>query len=367
MPVSFFDDEEGEPFEEEPTEVRRKAGKQRRPPSGQSRLVRVLLILVAAAVLVLVLSLGIKSCLDKRKIGEYNDYFNQVGQIVSDSDNIGAQVSAIFQNPDPTVRQSLESKLGDLQNAQKQIVDRAQQVDAPDDFKDENAWFVASMQVRYTGLNGLQPAMLNALGAQDNNAGAEQVSHEMLILLTSDVAYDEFFYQRAQQVLRDGNITDVKVPQSKFLKDPAMASQQTAVSVLERLKGGATAQVSGLHGVALSSVKAQPSGMTLSQTDQNSLKASDSLDFQVEVENQGEATETNVSVSITLTAPGHPSPQKVDGTIPSIAPGEKKTIDLNGLAADAGPQVAILTVQCGPVPGETKTDNNSGEFKIVFN
>ncbi len=363
--MSFFDDEEEEPYQEVTARSRR-TGRRGRGPGSRSPLARVLIILAAVIVLVLVTSLAIKSCLDRKKVGEFHDYFDAVGNVAKDSDAIGKQLSGMLQNPNPGVRQSLESKLGDFQAASDQIVARAKAIQAPDQFKQEDEWFIASMQVRSRGLNGLQPALLNALGAQDNQAGAAQVSEELLILLTSDVAYDEFFYQPCQQELKNEQINDVKVPESKFLADPNLASQQSAVSILEKLKGGPTAQVTGLHGVALVSVKAEPSGMPLSADNQNSLKASGSLAFQVEVENQGEAAETNVPVSLTLTSPGQPTPQKVDGQIPTIAPNERKTIDLSGLAADAGPQVAILKADCGPVPGETYLQNNSAQYKIVF-
>ncbi|MEK7817683.1 MAG: hypothetical protein AAB281_05455, partial [Actinomycetota bacterium] len=341
---------------EEEIEARR-TDRRRKKPASQSPLVRVVVILAAVIVLVLITSLGIKSCLGKKKVGEYRDYFDTVGVILKDSDEIGKQLSDMFQKPDEAVRQSLEGKLAEFQAASDKIVERAKLVKAPDQFKQENEWFVASMQVRARGIRGLQPAVLNALEARDNQAGAAQVSHEMLVLLTSDVAYDEFFYQPAQKVLKDEKITDIKVPQTKFLKDPALASQQTAVAVLERLKGG-TPQVTGLHGVGVVGVKAKPSGMALASDSENSLKASDSLTFEVEVENQGEATETDVLVSLSLTAPGRPAPQKVDGRIPSIAPNERRTIELSGLAAEAGDQPAMLRVEAGPVPGEVNTQNN---------
>jgi len=384
--VSFFEDDEEHIEEEEVTETRRRPArrkpksrkprerkpKERKPRRGgggqtfgQSPLARVLIILVAVIVLVLITSLGINSCLNSKKTSEYRDYFNSVDAIVKESDDIGAQLSDMFMKPDEAVRQSLEGKLAEFLAAQDQVLEKAKAVQAPDAFKKYNEWFVASMQVRDRGLKGLQPAMLNALEARDNQAGAAQVAHEMLILLTGDVAYDEFFYQPSQQVLKDEGITDIKIPQAKFLKDPALASQQTAVTVLDRLKGG-TAQVTGLHGVALVGVKAQPSGMALTGESENSLKASDSLTFTVEIENQGEATETDVPVSLTLTAPGRPTPQKVDGTVPSIAPGERKTIDLTGLAADAGGQPALLRAEVGPVAGEANTQNNVGEFNIAF-
>lgn len=386
--MSFFEDDE-EQIEEEVTETGRGSGrrkpkarkpkerkpKERKPrerkpggggPSlGQSPLARVLIILAAVIALVLITSLGIQSCLNKKKVGEYRDYFNAVDSVLKESDDIGKQLSDMFMNPDEAVRQSLEGKLAEFLAAQEQLLEKAKQIKAPDQFKKENEWFVASMQIRVRGLKGLQPALLNAIEARDNQAGAAQVSHEMLILLTSDVAYDEFFYQPAQRVLKEEDIKDIKVPQAKFIKDPALASSQTSVTVLDRLKGG-TAQVSGLHGVSLVTLKAKPSGMELAGDSENSLTASESLTFEVEVENQGESTENNVPVSLSLSAPGRPSPQKVDGHIPTIAPGERRTIELTGLAAEAGGQPALLRVEVGPVPGEANTQNNVGEYSIVF-
>ncbi len=379
MPVSFFEDDEERIEEEEVTEARRRPGRRKArdrkprkrkpgsggPPLGQSPVARVLIILAAVVVLVLVISLGIKSCLNTKKVGEYRDYFTAVEGILKDSDDIGNQLSDMFMKPDEAVRQALEGKLDASLSAQERLLEKAQAIKAPDQFKKENEWFVASMQIRVRGLKGLQPAVLNALDSRDNQAGAAQVSHEMLILLTSDVAYDEFFYQPAQRVLKDEDIKEIKVPQAKFLKDAALASQQTAVTVLDRLKGG-TEQVSGLHGVSLVGVKAKPSGMSLAADSDNSLKASDSLTFEVEVENQGEATENDVLVSLNLTAPGRPSPQKVDGRVPTIAPGERRTIELTGLAADAGGQPALLRAEVGPVAGEANTQNNVGEYRITF-
>ena len=357
--MSFFEDDEEQQLEEV-TEARSRT--RSRGPSGQSPLVRVLLILVAVIVLVLITSLGIKSCLNKKKVNAYREYFDQVGAVVVESDAIGKELSDMMQKPDENVRQALEGKLAEFQQKQDQLVEQAKAIEPPDKFKQENEWFVASMQVRSRGLNGLQPAMLNAIEATDNQIGAAQVSHEMLIFLSSDVIYDEFFYRPCQEKLKGEDITDIKVPQSKFLADPALASQQSAVTILERLKGG-TEQVSGLHGVAISSVKASPSGMTLSADGENSLKASDSLTFEVEIENQGEATENDVLVSLSLTSPGQPTPQKVDGYADTIAPGEFKTIELTGLAAEASNQPALLRVEVGPVPGEANTQNNTGEYR----
>lgn len=360
--MSFFEDEEDEFFEEEKTEV--KPGGPRRKPPGQSPLARVLIILVAVVVLVLITSLGIQSCLNKRKVSEYQDYFSQVEQLVTESDAVGKQLSDMLQQSDASVRQQLEAKLQEFQTAQEDIANRAAAVKAPDSFKKENEWFVATMQMRARGLTGLRPALLNAIEAKDNQAAASQVSYELLILLSSDVTYQVFFSEPAQRVLEGDEITDVKVPQTKFI-EPQLASQPTMVTVIERLKGGAE-QVTGLHGVGLVSVKAKPSGMTLEQGADNELNASDSLVFEVEVENQGEATETNVKVLLSLTAPGSPEPRTAEAFIAEITPGQIASVEVTGLAAEAGSEPALLKVEAGPVPGEANSQNNTAEYRIRF-
>lgn len=359
--MSFFEDEEDLLLEEE-TEARPR-GPRRRPP-GQSPLARVLIILVAVVVLVLITSLGIKSCLNKRKVTEYQEYFSQVEQLVVESDAIGKQLSDMLKSPDESVRQQLEPKLQEFQAVQEQVAAKANEVKVPEAFKKENQWFVATMQMRARGLTGLRPALLNSIEAKDNQAAASQVSYELLILLSSDVTYQVFFSEPAQRVLEDEKITEVKVPQTKFI-EPQLASQPTMVTVLERLKGGAE-QVTGLHGVGLVSVKAKPSGMTLEQGVESELNASDSLVFAVEVENQGEATETNVKVLISLTAPGSPEPRTAEALIAEIAPGQIASIDVSGLAASAGSEPALLKVEAGPVPGEANSQNNIAEYRIRF-
>jgi hypothetical protein len=360
--VSFFEDEEEDQIFEEETEVKR--GGPRRKPPGQSPLVRVVIILVAVILLVLVTSLGIRSCLENRKENEYRDYFGSVESLLVESDAIGSELSAVLQQPDENVRQQLETKLAEFQSSQEDITRRASEIEAPDTFKEENTWFVAAMQMRARGLEGLRPALLNAIEAKDNQLGASQVAYELLILLASDVVYEVNFFEPAQRELQEDDITDIKVPQTKFL-EPALAGQQTLVTVLERLKGGAE-QVTGLHGVALVSVKALPSGMQLEQGVENELNASDSLVFEVEVENQGEATETDVKVRIELTAPGSPEPRTAEATIAEIAPGQIAAVEVTGLAAEAGGEPALLKVEAGPVPGEANSQNNVAEYSIRF-
>lgn len=368
--MSFFEDDE-EPTGQERESISERRRPRRRPPSGRgpSPLARVVVILVAVVVLVLITSLMIKSCLGNKRVEEYRKYFAEVESITRESDEIGRQLTEMFQKPDESVRKSMQGKLAEMTTASLALVERAKSIEAPDQFKQENEWLVASLQIRYKGLDSLHPDLLNAMEAKPENTStvANDVLHDMLILMSSDVTYQEFFVAPAEKALGDEKITEVKVPRSEFIKDKALiANQQTIISVIERLKGGAeVTQVTGLHGVEILSVKVKPSGMTLAAGSENELKASDVLTFEVEVKNGGEATETGVPVVITLTMPGREE-QKIEGRIDSIGPEQVQVVELSGLAADAGDQQALLRAQAGPVPGETKTDNNIQEFTILF-
>ena len=143
--VSFFEDDEERIEEEEVTETRRRPGwrkaktrksrerapKQRKPggggPSfGQSPLARVLIILAAVVVLVLIITLGINSCINKKRAEEYRDYFATVDGVLRDSDDIGKLLSDMFMKPDEAVRQSLEGKLAEFLNSQEQLLGKGQ-------------------------------------------------------------------------------------------------------------------------------------------------------------------------------------------------------------------------------------------------
>ena len=73
------------------------------------------------------------------------------------------------------------------------------------------------------------------------------------------------------------------------------------------------------------------------------------------------------NVGVTLTIQKSPKPIVLKKKIPVINAGQKKTvtftnIDISGLFGVP----TTIKVDIEPVPGETKTDNNSAEYNVIF-
>ncbi len=109
---------------------------------------------------------------------------------------------------------------------------------------------------------------------------------------------------------------------------------------------------------------AQPDEQRSKTVSTYNLTASDELAFQVTVENQGNMAEKDVPVVVTLgTATGEP--QKITATIPELKPGALVTAKIEGLNPTDYGEVAVLTVEAGPVAGEKFEDNNSLKANVI--
>ena len=102
----------------------------------------------------------------------------------------------------------------------------------------------------------------------------------------------------------------------------------------------------------------------MSQSGLNTIPLSTDLVFQVTVKNSGCAQE--VGIRVTLTIQQSPKPIKARKTIPLIDSGNEESVSFSGLGLPPLDQKTTLTVEVDPVPGETKTDNNSADYSVIF-
>jgi hypothetical protein len=163
-------------------------------------------------------------------------------------------------------------------------------------------------------------------------------------------------------------VTGVAVPELTFLEVPDLVSQSSLEAFVERLTQGGTGAdgetPAGLHGNGIESVQVQPSGQTLSQTEENTIAASDQLQFLVSVANSGEFQETQVPVRLVLQFSG--GPIRKSQTIDVINPNQTTTVTFTDFANITFGEPTTLTVSVRPVPGEENTSNNSVEYPVIF-
>ena len=370
----FFDEPETEEATERVRTPRRPppGGPRRpvRPPQGlipMLRLAGLIAFLILAAVLIVV---GARSCASNSKHDKYENYIKDVRSIAQRSDQIGTQLNNTLAATG-IKETDLEAKISGLAAQQQQLVAQANQINPPGPLQVEHDHLIEVLKLRSSGLSRLGDAFrLTATAKNANNAG-RLLSNQARLLVASDVNYDFYFQEPTQQELFNQGIRDIGgVPNSTVFPNPELASTAALVNVWQRVHGAATGGTpTGLHGSALGSVTALPDGKKLtpggSATD-NEISVSTDLAFQVAVENSGDSQEFNVGV--TLTIQRSPRPIVLRKRIPTINSGETKTVTFTNidLPADLFGQPTTIKVDIRPVPGETKTDNNSAEYPVIF-
>ena len=190
-------------------------------------------------------------------------------------------------------------------------------------------------------------------------------------LVASDVVWSDLFKQPAVAQMAHEGVTGVAPPDSTFVANPDLVTERSMSLLLQRLQGATTSSGSptGLHGTNLVSVKATPSGPTLSASSSlNTITASPDLGFDATVHNGGNSQEVGIKVTLTIQrSPASGQAIVQTKTIPVIDPNQDTVVhftkvDVGALIAEK----AKLTVDVAPVPGEHDKTNNSASYAVIF-
>jgi hypothetical protein len=156
------------------------------------------------------------------------------------------------------------------------------------------------------------------------------------------------------------------VPESNFLQSADLVTPDAMATVIARIRGGSvTPSQGGLRGTNLVSTKVFPQGQELSTTSTNTVTVRTNMSFQVTIENSGDSQEASIPVTLTIQQANGPDIKKT-ARIGFISPGEQKTVSFSGFPAVNFGSTATVKVEVQPVQGETKTDNNSADYSVIF-
>jgi hypothetical protein len=370
----FFDEPETEEATERVRSPRRPPprGPRRpvRPPAGMIPMLRLAGLIAFLILAVVLLVVGVRSCASSSKHDKYANYTTDVRGLATRSTQIGRQLNATLAQTG--IKQTeLVQKIKGYAAQQQQDVAQARSLNPPGPLRVEHDHLIEVLQLRASGLSRLADAFQQTATAKNASAAGQLLAEQARLLVASDVNWNFYFREPTQRELQRQNVSDVGgVPASNIFPNPDLASTQAMTTVWQRVHGAATGggSVTGLHGSALGQVKALPDGKVLvtgASASDNQITASTDLAFQVTVENSGDFQEFNVGV--TLTIQKSPKPIVLRRKIPVINAGEKKivtftNIDISGLFGVP----TTIKVDIEPVPGETKTDNNSAEYNVIF-
>jgi hypothetical protein len=371
--LSFFD--EGD----EPTRARPRAARPRRPategrgpapPDRQTARTRQAVGLGAIIILVILIVLGFKGCLDSRKDNALKDYNRNVTAVVDDSDNTVGK--PFFQRMSGASRntQDLQVQLNQLRLAAEDDVKRAKSFSVPGDMKAAQRNLELVLNLRAEGLQKIADQIPSALGrGQTSETAIDKIAAEMQAFLASDVVYQSRVTPLIKDALNKNDITGQTIASSQFMRDIGWLSSSKVASALGKSTAGGTGTTGkpapGLHGhsldsTAIGTVTLQPEAPGVT----NRVAAGSNPAVTVKFTNGGVNNESQVKVSITLR--GGPKTITQTKTIAQTTAGQQSTVNIPLGQTPALGVATTLTVSIAKVPGETKVDNNRSTYTIIW-
>lgn len=318
-------------------------------------MLRRALALGGGLVLLILIVLGIKGCLDARANRELSDYARNVTQIVEETKQTSKDFFEKLEDPGTlSVTDYVEAVNADRSAVDTQAT-RVDDLSAPGDMGRAQSNLELVYQLRSSAMDQIAEQMPTALG----DAGAEKamaaIAKQMQKLLAADVVYEQVVRPEVDGVLAKNGISDSDLPDSTFLPDDKWLEESTVSDALSGISGGGGENVSGLHGTELSSVVVN--GTELVEGAPATISAEEGVEVEVGVQNQGESTENGVTVAVTYEG------NTVTGEIDELPAGETGTALIPLTPTPSGE--VTLEVEVEAVPGEQVTENNEAAYTLV--
>lgn len=319
---------------------------------------------IGAIVLVLILIvLGIKGCLNARKTRSFENYASDLRAIAAQTNQLSGDFFGKLSEPGNASALDFEAEIATDRGTAENLASRVNALDTPGELNDAQNELELAYSLRAQALSGISSQISTALGnpGPERTKAITSITDYMRYFLASDVLYKQA-QDQINKVLSDEGI-DAKAPASVFMTDPGrwldplqVASALSAISTKNTTAGS--------HGVAIVQTSVKPGNVILSSDTPTTVSAGKPEDFAVEVSNQGSANEKGVGVSYSLTG----GPQTIDGTttISSIAAGAIQTADIPIHPQPERNVQLTLEVTVLPVAGETITTNNRFTYQLTF-
>ena len=345
------------------------------PPAtkGQARARQAGLLLGAIVILVLIV-IAFRGCLDARKDRSYQNYVSDLSSITAENEQLSTNFFNRLEGKDAgsTGDIGFEGEVNGDKGTSQALLDRAEGLDAPDDIKGAQEQVVLSFELRHDALEGIaaQLSGLSAGGEEADKAG-KAIYTQMKVLSASDILYARA-QDQIEQALVDNEVTvDEGVPDSQFLPDePNYLDPAVTADALGGVSTGSSSTVSDTackndgetHGLGLvdGSTLLQPSGTALVNGGTATAVSGDN-EIEVAVQNQGTADESDINVDVTADNGINES-----GTIDEIAAGESQTVKIPLQPEPKAGESATIDVEVATVGCEQVADNNAASYTVTF-
>jgi CARDB protein len=316
------------------------------------------LALGGGLLLLILIVLGVKGCLDARKNRALSDYARDVTQIVEETQQTSKNLFGKLGDPGSLSVTEFVAEVNADRSAMDNYAARVDGLSTPGDMNHAQNALELVYELRSSAMDEIAEKASTALGDIGSEQATAAIAREMRTLLGSDVLYAAVVRPEINAVLADNGIDDSDVPKSVFLADDTKWLSESAVGeALGSVSGSTAAATPGVHGLGL--IGTSVNGTELIAESTTSVSSEGTPEVEVEVENQGESTENGITVSVSVSGE-----TTLQGTIDTIGAGESATAVIPLTPAPSGE--ATLEVEVGTVPGERVSENNEASYTVAF-
>jgi hypothetical protein len=344
--------------EESSARPARRRRSSRRPERQQIILRRAAALALGLVVLILIV-LGVKGCLNARKHRALSDYARNVTQILEESERTSKGFFGKLADPGELSVTEFVAEVNAERSAMDSQVSRVDGLDPPGDMGHAQTALELTYDLRGGAMTEIADQISTALGDVGSEKATTAIADQMEKLLASDVVYQSIVRHEIDRVLEDNGIEGDDVPESVFLPEGTKWLDETTVSsALSGVSGATGAATPGVHGLGLLGTAVNGTELVADSTTAVAVEG-ETPEVEVEVQNQGESTENGVTVSVSVSGSG-----TLDQTISSIGAGETQSVTIPLVPAPTGK--AALEVEVHSVPGEQVTSNNEAGYTVEF-
>ena len=323
---------------------------------------RRLIALGVGVLTIILLLLAVRGCLNARKERGFENYSSDLSSIVVNSNQLSTEFfKRITEPPSNIDEQQIEAQIATDRGTAEALLQRLEDIGAPDELADAQTELVEAFRLRSDGLGTISENISLALASSPERSTAiDNIVVAMKGFLASDVLYARAREQIVEILDEEG--VNAEVPESVFLPEP-IDRWLDNIQVVNALNVFAAGEGSGIHGLALLSTEVDKTVLTAGTENSVSL-GNNPPDIKVQVENQGDSAEDGVTVSYRLT--GGAVPLEGEESIDGLDSGGNTEITLGLSDLPEANTPLTLVVDVLPVPGEVDSANNTATYTVIF-
>lgn len=318
-------------------------------------MLRRALALGGGLLLLILIVLGVKGCLDARANRELSDYSRNVTQIVEETEQTSTDFFKKLEDPGNASVTDFIAAVNADSSAMDTYRSRIDDLSTPGDMQQAQGNLELVYALRANAMEEIAEKMNTALGDVGAEKAMTGIAKQMQKLLASDIVYETVVRPEVDGVLADNGVSGDELPKSTVLTDEKWLDEGTVSDALAEISGGSTSATPGVHGLGLGTVSVNETELV--EGGATSIAGEEGVEVEVTVQNQGESTENGVTVSVTVEG------DTLQGKIDELAAGEEGTATILLTPPPTGE--VTLEVEVEPVPGEELSENNEATYTLL--